>query len=87
MRPLSPFLTLMGNEDGAQTSLHCLLDEDVPNHSGAYFSQNSIPYEDKSCRGGGWPLRSPNPAAHDDTMASTLYDMSLEMVGRGRGTA
>ena len=37
---------LRSNEDGAQTSLHCLLDDDAPNHSGAYFSQNENAHDD-----------------------------------------
>ena len=60
MRPLSGPLTMVSNEDAAQTSLHCLLDDDVPNHAGAYYSQISRLYADKECRGGGWPMRSPS---------------------------
>ena len=82
-RPVSPLLTLMSNEDGAQTSLHCLLDDDAPNHSGAYFSQNGVLYSDKECRAGGWPMRSPNENAHDDALARRLADVSREMVGLG----
>ncbi len=81
LRPFSPLLTLMSNEDGAQTSLHCLLDDDAPSHSGAYFSQNGILYSDKECRAGGWPMRSPNENAHDDALARRLADVSRELVG------
>jgi len=81
MRPLSGPLTMVSNEEGAQTSLHCLLDDDVPNHSGAYYSQISILYGDKECRPGGWPLTSPNPNAHDDAMASKLTQVSRGLVG------
>ena len=83
LRPFSPLLTMMSNEDGAQTSLHCLLDDDAPNHSGAYFSQNGALYSDKECRAGGWPMRSPNENAHDDAMARRLADVSRELVGLG----
>lgn len=41
MLPLNPFIT-ESNEEAAQTSLHCLLSDDVPKHSGAYFSQRSV---------------------------------------------
>ncbi|MCP4383270.1 MAG: SDR family oxidoreductase, partial [Hyphomicrobiales bacterium] len=51
MRPFSGMLGLMSNEEGAQTQLHCLLDDDAPNHSGAYYSQNSILYANKADRG------------------------------------
>ena len=51
--PFSPLLTLMSNEDGAQTSHHCLLGDDVPNHAGAFDSQNSILYSSKKHRAGG----------------------------------
>ena len=35
------------SEESAQTSLHVLLSDDAPNHSGAYFSQHSVLYRDK----------------------------------------
>jgi len=81
LRPLSGPLTMMSNEDAAQTSLHCLLDDDVPTHAGAYYSQISLLYRDKECRGGGWPMRSPNPNAHDAAMAERLTEVSRELVG------
>jgi NAD(P)-dependent dehydrogenase (short-subunit alcohol dehydrogenase family) len=81
MAPLSPLLTMMSNRDGAQTSLHCLLDDAVPDHPGAYYSQNSILYADKHCRPGAWPLRSPNPHAHDTAVAQRLVDESRALVG------
>lgn len=81
LRPFSGFLGIMSPDDGAQTTLHCLLDDDVPHHNGAYFSQNSILYPNREDRPGGWPMRSPNPQAHDPEIASRLYDVSLELVG------
>ena len=83
MRPLSGLIGLMGPEDGAQTTLHCLLDDSIPQHSGEYYSQNSILYPDKSNRGGGWPMRSPNPNAHDEKLAADLYEKSRTLVGLG----
>jgi NAD(P)-dependent dehydrogenase (short-subunit alcohol dehydrogenase family) len=81
MRPFSGLLTMMSNEDAAQSTLHCLLDDDAPRHSGEYFSQKSILYAEKRYRKGGWPMRSPNKYAHDDLLARKLYEVSLEMVG------
>lgn len=81
MRPMAPFVGLMSIEDGAQTSLHCILADDVPEHNGAYYSQNSILYSDRECKAGGWPLRSPNPNAHDHKPAEKLYIESRKMVG------
>jgi NAD(P)-dependent dehydrogenase (short-subunit alcohol dehydrogenase family) len=81
MRPFSGLLTMMSNEDAAQSTLHCLLDDEAPRHSGEYFSQKSILYADKRNRKGGWPMRSPNKYAHDDQLARKLYEVSLEMVG------
>ena len=81
MRPFSRFLGMMSNEEGAQTTLHCLLDDDVPDHSGAYYSQNSIIYPDKKDRPGGWPMQSPNPHARDERLAEQLYEASLRLVG------
>lgn len=81
MRPFSGLLGTMSWFEGAQTSLHCLLDEEAPNHSGEYFSQNSILYPHRKYRPGGWPMPSPNPLAHDTELAEKLYRRSLEWVG------
>ena len=72
MRPFSRPLGLLSYEEGAQTQLHCLLDPDAPDHSGAYYSQNSILYADKANRAGGWPMRSPNPLVYDDLLAERV---------------
>ena len=69
------------SEDSAHTSLHVLLSDDAANHSGAYFSQHSILYADKDCKKGGWPMKSPNPNAHDMDKAKRLVDISRELVG------
>jgi NAD(P)-dependent dehydrogenase (short-subunit alcohol dehydrogenase family) len=81
MRPFSRLLGTMSWFEGAQTSLHCLLDDDAPNHSGEYYSQNSILYPNPEDRPGGWPMSSPNPKAHDTELAEKLYYRSLELVG------
>lgn len=81
MRPFSKFLTMMSARDGAQTQLHCLLDDEAPNNSGQYYSQNSILYPDKKNRPGGWPMQSPNPLTYDDDLVERLYEISLGQVG------
>lgn len=81
LRPFSGLLGIMSPEDGAQTTLHCLLDDDAHKHNGAYFSQNSILYPKREHRPGGWPMRSPNPNARDEALAIKLYDVSSELVG------
>lgn len=81
LRPFSGFLGIVSADDGAQTTLHCLLDDAAPDHNGAYFSQNSILYPNREHRPGGWPMRSPNPNARDADMARRLYDVSAELVG------
>lgn len=81
MRPFSGVLGMISWEEGAQTTLHCLLDDEAPSHSGAYYSQHSILYPNKENRPGGWPMRSPNPNAHDAALAAKLYARSLEWVG------
>ena len=81
---LRPFAGIMGTMswfEGAQTSLHCLLDDDAPNHSGEYYSQNSILYPNKENRPGGWPMTSPHPKAEDTELAKKLYQVSIELVG------
>ena len=80
MKPMQPYMT-DSNEESAQTSLHCLISDDAPKHSGAYFSQSSILYNDRECRVGGWPMESPNPNAHDMATARKLVGMTYDMVG------
>ena len=65
--------------EGAQTTLHALLAPEVEQQSGAYYSQIAR-YKDKASRQGGWPLRSPNPAAHDDEVAKRLWSASEALV-------
>ncbi|MCA9562787.1 MAG: SDR family oxidoreductase [Myxococcales bacterium] len=80
---MRPFFRLMGMIEpweGAQTTLYTLLADDVSDHSGEYYSQLGI-YREKSAKGGGWPMKSPNPNAHDSAVAEQLYDRSAEMVG------
>lgn len=71
----------MRPQDGAQTTLHCLLSEEVLAQSGAYFSQTSLLYPDKANRGGGWPMQSPNPNARDEALAARLREESRLLVG------
>lgn len=78
-----PFLRLAGMIEpweGAQTTLYALLAPEVDQHPGAYFSQLGM-YREKSANRGGWPLRSPNPHAHDAAAAARLYAVSREAVG------
>lgn len=83
MAILSPLTKRISNSnwESAQTSLHCLLSDDAPKHSGAYFSQHSVLYRDKECRPGGWPMKSPNPHANDLEAAKALVGKSYEVVG------
>jgi len=69
------------SEYSAQTSLHVLLSDDAPNHSGSYFSQHSVLYNDKECKKGGWPMTSPNPNANDMDKAKKLVAISRDLVG------
>jgi NAD(P)-dependent dehydrogenase (short-subunit alcohol dehydrogenase family) len=78
-----PFLRLAGMIEpweGTQSTLFALLAPEVEAHSGEYFSQLGI-YRDKTANRGGWPLRSPNPEAHDDTAAARLDTVSRQLVG------
>ena len=81
MRPFSGLLGTVSWFEGAQTTLHCLLDDNAPQHSGEYYSQISIFYPNKENRPGGWPMPSPNPNAHDKELAEKLYHRSLALVG------
>ena len=82
-RPVTWFVS-DSNEESAQTTLHCLLSDDAPNHSGAYFSQSSVLYRDRACRRGGWPMETPNPNATNTETARKLVDLSYELVGLAR---
>ncbi len=78
---LRPFLRVAGMIEpweGAQTTLYALLADDV--EPGAFYSQTGM-YRDKKLSGGGWPLRSPNPNAHDAAAATRLYEESRRLVG------
>ena len=83
MRPATRFVS-NSNEESAQTTLHCLLSDDAPNHNGAYFSQQSVLYRDRGYRAGGWPMESPNPNANDMETAHALVDASYDIVGLPR---
>ncbi len=67
--------------ESAQASLHCLLSEESTKHSGKYFSQHSVLYQDKECKKGGFPMTSPNPHANDMEAAKKLVKVSRELVG------
>ena len=80
---LRPFFGLMGMIEpwvGAQSSLYAALADDVSEHGGAYYSQTGV-YREKSCNKGGWPMKSPNPAANDDATADALFEKSRTLVG------
>ncbi|MFT3712673.1 MAG: SDR family oxidoreductase [Archangium sp.] len=80
---LRPFLHLAGMIEpweGAQTSLFALLSPEVPAHSGDYYSQLGM-YRERAANKGGWPLKSPNPNAHDDAAAQRLDVVSRQLVG------
>ncbi|VEU43253.1 unnamed protein product [Pseudo-nitzschia multistriata] len=64
--------------DGAQTTLHCVLDESV--ESGRFYSQFGI-YKDEAFKPGGWPMeRMPNPNATEEA-AEKLWELSEKLVG------
>ena len=90
MSMVRPFVNALGmtdsNEESAQTSLHVLLSDDAPRHSGAYFSQSSVLYRDAQCKDGGWPMESPNPHARDMETARELVDLSYALVGMDKPT-
>jgi NAD(P)-dependent dehydrogenase (short-subunit alcohol dehydrogenase family) len=80
MRPVLGLMGMIEPWAGAQTSLYAALADDVPEHSGEYYSQLGV-YRDKSCNKGGWPMKSPNPAALDEATADALYEKSRSLVG------
>lgn len=79
-RPILRALGMIEPWEGAQSTLYAALAPEVEAHAGEYFSQVGM-YRDRAANAGGWPLRSPNPHAHDDEKARRLWEVSEELVG------
>ena len=80
LRPFRNLIGLLEPWDGAQTTLHCLLAEDVIQQNGAFYSQIGM-YRSKEFAAGGWPMKSPNPNANNEAIRDQLWEISKEMVG------
>lgn len=80
LRPLLRLAGMIEPWEGTQTTLFALLSPTVPEHGGAFFSQLGI-YRDKAANRGGWPLRSPNPHAHEPDAPRRLDALSRRLVG------
>ena len=80
LRPILKLAGMIEPWEGAQSTLFALLSPEVPAQSGSYFSQFGI-YRTKEAGRGGWPLKSPNPAAHDAESAEKLEKVSFKLVG------
>ena len=57
----------MSEEDGAQTTLHCALDESITQQSGQYFT---------NCH-----VSKTTPMGSDDGLAKKLWELSCEVTG------
>ena len=57
----------MSQESGAQTTLHCALDESIPSLSGSYF---------ENCR-----VSKGTPISNDMAVAKKLWEVSCEATG------
>ncbi len=79
MRPVLKVMGMIEPWEGAQTSLYAMLADDVAEHAGEYYSQLGM-YRVKSAAKGGWPMKSPNPNAHDDAMVDKLWEQSAALV-------
>ena len=64
--------------DGAQTTLHCVLEDADKMESGAFYSQFGA-YKDKDAQKGGWPMKIPNPNATPEA-AAKLWVVSEKLV-------
>ncbi|XP_038061579.1 retinol dehydrogenase 12-like [Patiria miniata] len=67
LSPLISFLFLKTTTEGAQTTIHCAVAEDLQKHSGKYF---------KGCR-----VQKVAPMARDDKLSRKLWRVSLQMTG------
>lgn len=79
LRPVLRVAGMIEPWEGAQTTLFALLSSEAAANSGAYFSQLGL-YREKAANKGGWPLRSPNPNATDES-AERLDSLSRKLVG------
>ena len=75
---MGPIMRPITKEDGAQTTLHCLLSKEALQHHGVYHAQTGIKHSD-GVRGG-WPYRSANPVSHDEAAQDRLWAMSESLV-------
>ena len=75
---MAPMMRPIDKEDGAQTTLHCLLSDEALNHHGVYHAQTGLKHSD-GVRGG-WPYVSPNPLAHDQAEQDRLWKVSEDLV-------
>ena len=80
MRPIGGLIGMIEPWQGAQTTLYAALSPSVVDHAGAFYSQVGL-YRKGTGRASGWPMRSPNPHAHDVDVIGRLYDVSSELVG------
>ena len=76
IRPLLVISGMIESWEGTQAALHCLLSDDVADHSGAFFSQRGM-YAREDCNKGGRATVSPNPEA----VAKRLWNLSADGVG------
>jgi NAD(P)-dependent dehydrogenase (short-subunit alcohol dehydrogenase family) len=65
--------------DGAETTLHCVLEDADKMETGAFYSQFGV-YKDEASRAGGWPLTLQNPNATPEN-ATKLWEESEKLVG------
>jgi hypothetical protein len=70
---------MLSVEDGAHTSLHCILNDAAEMKNGAFYSQFG-PYVDKVASKGGWPLKEfPNKNATPEN-AAKLWEISEKLI-------
>ena len=79
LKPYYHFRGVITPWEGAQTTLHSLISNDVLKHNGEYFSQSGA-YLRKEDRKGGWPIKSPHYTANDEKLAEDLWNLSLKLV-------
>jgi NAD(P)-dependent dehydrogenase (short-subunit alcohol dehydrogenase family) len=79
LRPFGRWMGMLEPVDGMQSTLFALLSPEAAKHPGGYFSQIGW-YRHRSLNRGGWPMRSPNPNAHDLRMPEQLRELSARLV-------
>lgn len=75
--------------EGAQTSLHCCLNKDIPSHNGKFFAMKNssrmvLWKERPELNAGGWPFEHPGRADISDEMVTKFREVGYDVCKKWR---